>query len=291
MASKTPKPTLLIDGDVIAYQAASAAQKDVTYPEDGLVYRWSYQADGEKILDDMMERLKADFEPKRMVVYLSETTPMRPNWRLKVFPDYKANRVGLDRPQLLSHLRGYIREKWGASSQPGLEADDLLGITATTMLPAENAIICSIDKDLRTIPGRIHILGNRDRDTGAPVIETVTESEAKLWHMAQALAGDRVDNYGGCPGIGMTRALRLLDNPVVLHPEEGVVTRGPRKGERTTKWVSQPTNDVWACIVSHYVKEGLGEEEALAQARVSYILQSDDYDWATGEVRLWAPYQ
>jgi hypothetical protein len=291
VTTKHPKPTLLVDGDIFAYRAAQAAQKDVTYPEDGLVFRWAWQVEGEAILDEMLEKLRKLFDPDVMVIYLTEITPMAPNWRSGLLPDYKANRRYMDRPQLLPHLRGYMRDKWGASSVPGLEADDLLGMHATTPREGDGArIIVTIDKDLRCIPGLLHIWGQYQAD-GSPVVETVTPDAAEKWHMAQTLAGDRVDNYGGCPGLGITRALRLMEAPVVLNPENGIVTRGPRKGERTTKWMPQPTTDLWACVVSHYVKEGLGEEEALTQARVSHILRDGDYDWTTGKVSFWEPYR
>lgn len=288
------KPTLLLDGDVFAYVAASAAQQNVEYPEDGFIYRWSFKHEGEAVLNGMLKELQQKFDAEEMLVYLTETTPMSPNWRSELLPDYKGNRDPQERPQLLAHLRGYLREKWGAASQPGLEADDLLGMRATSFVKYGSGappIIVTKDKDLRSIPGRLHIMGRYDKNTGAPIVETVTESEALTWHMAQTLAGDRIDNYSGCPGIGMTRALRILEAPVVLYPEDGIVTRGPRKGERTTKWMSRKTKDVWACVVSHYVKEGLSEEDALRNARVAHILHCDDYDWRSGRVRLWEPYR
>lgn len=285
--------TLLIDGDVYAYQAACAAQQDLEYPETGFIYRWAHKQDGELILDQLLDKLISSFaQPPQLKVFLTETTGMAPNWRSKLYADYKANRSPSDRPQLLSHLRGYMRDKWGATSVPGLEADDLLGMAASVSRgKTAQPIIVTKDKDLRTVPGRLHIIGQYDPQTGAPIIETVTQSEAVRWHMAQTLAGDRVDNYEGCPGMGMTRALRVVERPVILYPQNGTITRGPRKGDTTTKWMARPTTDVWACVVSHYVKEGLTEEDALRNARLAYIMRDGDYDWTTSEVKLWEPYK
>lgn len=283
------KPILLIDGDVIAYKAASAAQQDIHYPELGWIVRGARIADGEAIVENQLFDLKQAFEPSEVIIYLTEITPEFPNWRNAIYPDYKVNRADLDRPQLVPLLREYLKETHKAFSLPGLEADDLLGIKATHIRSRGKCIICTNDKDLRTIPGRLHILGKTDK-AGKPIVETITEADAKKWHMAQTLAGDRVDNFAGCPGMGMTRALRLLENPVVLHPEDGIITRGINKGKRTTKWFSQPTKDMWACVVSHYVKAGLGEEEALMNARVSRILQWGDWDNKKQKVRLWEPY-
>lgn len=283
-------PPLLIDGDVFAYIAASAAQRDVTYP-DGFVVRWANIQEGEAILDRMMLQIQSDFSTNVRLVFLTETDTDNPNWRHALFPEYKGNRAATERPQLLPALRAHMRDRWSAISEPGLEADDLLGIYATGPSRLFNgAIIVTKDKDLRCVPGRLHIMGRRDA-AGRPHVETVTETQARLWHMTQALAGDRVDNFAGCPGIGMTSAKRILEKPVVLHPKDGTVTRGPRKGDHTTIWMSQPTTDLWACVVSHYLKAGLSEDDALTTARVSHILRYEDYDRDTKKVRLWEPYR
>jgi DNA polymerase-1 len=107
--------------------------------------------------------------------------------------------------------------------------------------------------------------------------------------MVQSLAGDRVDGYAGCPGIGMERSKRILSDPKELVPEHGVVTRGARKGQATTKWVSKPTDSMWRCIVTHYEKAGRDEAEALLNARLARILRAGEYDRETGAVKLWVP--
>ena len=121
------------------------------------------------------------------------------------------------------------------------------------------------------------------------LVREVTQWEADRFHLIQTLAGDRVDGYAGCPGLGMERAATIIDNPVRLLPKEGVKTRGVNKGESVTRWMAEPTRDYWACIVSHYRKAGLGEAEALVTARLARILRHGEYDPATKEVTLWTP--
>jgi DNA polymerase-1 len=279
MTDKKPV-TLLIDGDVVAFIAAAAVQHTL---EDDYGYIWPFanKAEGEAAVENIlygtMQRLKADgFE-----VYLSHEG----NWRKLYDPLYKANRKDTVRPLLLAHLRDYLREKHEAEAWNGLEADDVVSIIATSeRRDEEHIIVCGRDKDFGCIPGRYHDISKGDDK----VVETTLE-EANRFHLVQTLAGDRVDNYGGCPGIGMTRAKQILEDPHVLRPSKGIVTRGPRKGEETTRWIGEPTKDLWACIESHYAKAGLGSEDALRNARLAYILRAEDYDMKTGRITLWEP--
>ena len=80
----------------------------------------------------------------------------------------------------------------------------------------------------------------------------------------QVLTGDAVDNYKGCPGIGVKRALDLLEEPLTAE-------------------------EYWSQIVTAYNKAGLTEEDAIIQARMARILRNDDYDYDKQEVKLWEP--
>lgn len=276
--------TLLLDGDVFAFIAAAAAQRDVTDPEDGMVFRWSWPAEAEAICDNMIysvrERLKAD----DFLVFLSDPVA---NWRNQIFAGYKDNRKDKSaRPQLLSHLKDHMRSRYLAIEWPGMEADDLLGIYAThpELAPEGRRVIVSKDKDMKTIPGLFCNLG--DPKLG---VQEISEEEADFNHLVQAFAGDVVDAYPGCTSIGPERARAILQDPKVLVPREGYVTRGIRKGERTVAWWGEPTKNLWDCIVSHYQKAGLDEAFALTMARVARICRSSDYDLTNNRVILWTP--
>lgn len=277
--------TLLIDGDVIAYIAASAAQK---HEEDGFGYIRPFAniVEGEAILDNMMIGLAEGLGATHLRVVLSDPEA---NWRWSLMPDYKGNRTDLVRPLLLGLMKDYLRKRYGASHWPSLEADDVLGILATGPqdYPGRRVVV-GRDKDFKSIPGLHHTYGDNAKD-GSPVVREVTLEAADAFHMVQTLAGDRVDGYGGCPGIGMERAARIVGEPTALRPERGVITRGPRKGQETTKWVSEPTTDIWECVVTHYLKAGLKEEDAILTARMARILRHEDYDRAKDRIILWTP--
>lgn len=286
--SSSGKPldtTLLMDGDVFTYMVASAVQK---VEEDGFGYLRPFAniAEGEAALDNMILKLCDSLKATHLRMVLSDPES---NWRMEIAPDYKANRTDLARPLLLARLKEYLRVVYGAFHWAGLEADDTLGILATEEVGyAGRRIVVGRDKDFLSIPGLHHTIGDVDA-SGSPIVREVTRAAADRFHMVQALAGDRIDGYAGCPGIGMTRAERIIDDPKLLVPQKGIVTRGPRKGEETTKWVGEPTADIWQCVVSHYRKEGLTEEDAIRTARLARILRAEDYDQDKGRIILWTP--
>lgn len=282
--------TLLIDGDVIAFRAAAAAQK-IYEDRFGWVQPFAHRAEGEAIVDNLMFNLEVGFKSTHMRVALSDPND---NWRKGVYPAYKWNRklgfVGDGvRPLLLDILKQYLRDKYQAFHWESLEADDVLGILNTEPqdYPGKRILVGN-DKDFKTIPGSYHRIGTLDAK-GQPLVEEITEWEATRFHMMQTLMGDAVDGYAGCPGIGKTRAEEFLNKPTLLTPTHGVKTSGKNKGEATIKWVSEPTRDYWAGIVSHYKKGGQGEREALVTARLAHILRHEDYNRETQEIRLWTP--
>ena len=90
----------------------------------------------------------------------------------------------------------------------------------------------------------------------------VTKDQGNYWFLIQTLAGDSVDGYSGCPGIGIKTAEKLL-NPEVSFVEN------------------------WNILVETYNKKGYSKDEVLQQARVARILRYDEYDMTQGEPLLW----
>lgn len=133
-------------------------------------------------------------------IYLSDSVD---NFRLKLFPQYKANRKQ-PKPVHLSFLSNYIVDHWGAEIAWGEEADDALGIHQD-----DTTIICSIDKDLLQIPGKHFNWVNGN-------YTTVSESMGLFRFYQQILVGDSTDNITSrvglrCPGIGPEKSAKLLE--------------------------------------------------------------------------------
>lgn len=284
----TAKTHLLIDGDIIAFSAAAAAQA-IWVDDAGWHTPIANEREGEAIVDNILHGLKKGLGAQSFEVILSDPTE---NWRKQVDPTYKTNRKTEARPLLLSHLKAYLEFKHKASWWAGLEADDVLGLLMTG--PPHSTmtyrLVCvGRDKDFKSIPGLHHSIKQDIGPRGEMLVRQVSQWEADKFHLMQTLAGDRVDGYYGCPGIGMDRAAGIIDAPMRLVPAKGVKTRGVNKGEAVTRWVGEPTTDLWACIVSHYEKMGLGETEALVTARLARILRHGEYDRETESVTLWTP--
>ena len=130
---------------------------------------------------------------------------------------------------------------------PELEADDAMGIYATAN---PGNIIVSPDKDMRQIPGRLYNLDE--------VID-ITPEEGMKWHYIQTLAGDQTDGYSGVPGIGIKRAVALFE-------EHGYK---------------------WSVVVQAFEDKGLTKEDALVNARLAKILQTENY--VNGTIQHWSP--
>lgn len=286
MADKT-KTLLLVDGDVLAFRAASACQHTVESPS-GLIQPFARRWEGEAVLDNMIDRLKRRLKADEMVFFLS--CPGEQNWRLGVDASYKSNRKDSVRPLLLTVLKDYLRRAYGAQHFAFLEADDVVGLYATRadIHPGWRKIVVGRDKDFATIPGEHYQLLD-DTEGGEPIVRTITPGEAMRAHYVQALSGDAVDGYPGCPGVGKTRAESIVANPERLVPKEGTITRGANKGKKTIKWHSAGPCSIWEAVVSNYEKAGQTEADALRNARLARILINDEYDFETHTVKLWVP--
>jgi len=177
----------------------------------------------------------------------------RQTFRHDLMPTYKAHRKAKRKPLVYPRLRHHALEQYEGHAWPNLEADDIMGILGTSM---QNTIIVTIDKDLRTIPGRHY---NPDKpDEG--VVE-VSPEEADQWFLVQCMAGDPTDGYAGIPGVGVKTAKKLLD-----------------AGGYT-----------WETVKAGYEKKGLTEDVALENARMARILTSDMWNIHTEEVTYWSP--
>lgn len=186
--------TLMLDGDIIAYQCAAACERPINWG-DGLWTLHSFEDEVKLAVDDFVARLQEQSGLTKVVAAISDTK----NFRKEVASYYKENRKDIRKPMLLGFAKDYLYEKYGGIILPTLEADDVLGIY-TSGYP--NKFVCwSLDKDLRSVPGFHLIDGN---------IVQITEEEADYAFYSQVLTGDMVDNYQGCPKVGPKTAEKIL---------------------------------------------------------------------------------
>ena len=185
--------TLLVDGDIVAYKAATVAESPIDWG-DGL---WTLHAQEKDVIVNMvsfMEQIKEASGCNKVITCLSGDNL----YRKDVAPYYKANRKGTRKPMLLNFAKKYLSDNYNGKVEDKLEADDLLGILGSA---DKNTVIWSADKDLLTIPA-YHLIDGK-------VVE-VDKEEADYWFLYQTLVGDSTDNYKGAPSVGAKTADKIL---------------------------------------------------------------------------------
>ena len=80
-----------------------------------------------------------------------------------------------------------------------------------------------------------------------------------------ALAGDASDGIIGIKGMGMVTASKTLTN------------------------TPDTLDALWTKVLDTYTKKGYSLGDAILNARLTRILREGDYDYNTGEVKLWNP--
>jgi DNA polymerase-1 len=240
----------LVDTEVYLFRAAAACEFEIEWAPDD----WTYicrHGDAQALFQDSIAEIMENLPGLRPVLVFSAGV----SFRYGVWPAYKANRKKHRKPAGYRKLKEWVANAavsrgWEVVELPDIEGDDVLGV-----LYEEGDVICSIDKDMLTLPG-FHFRNGE-------VIE-VSRAEADLNFYTQVLTGDASDNYPGCP------------------------TFGPKTAE---KWLAGHSDeaDLWAMVRRAYDSKGLDERYAITQARCARILRPGEYDLSTHTVRLWEP--
>lgn len=249
--------TLLVDADIFAYVASSATEKLYHFdgPEADPAIA-EHLEEGLEIAARDIERVANKLRASKVIVCLTDDD----NFRFRVYPKYKSNRAGVRKPSTLAAVKAFYATNYETYQRPGLEADDCMGILATSPVLIEGEkIIVSTDKDMQTIPGKLF---NPKKDK-AP--RQITELEADRYFLGQTLTGDATDGYPGARGIGPK-------SPFVAQLADAKTTR-----------------EMWETVLAGYASKGLTPEDALVQARCARILRATDWDFGAKKPRLWNP--
>jgi 5'-3' exonuclease len=177
----------LIDSDTLAYAASAVAEG-----QSEAIACWN----ANQMVEDTLRKLNVS----EFSLYLTGEG----NFRYDIYPEYKANRLKMQRPTFLQVVKDHLVKEWGATVSEGCEADDMLGIDHT--YNNENgidSILVSIDKDMNQITGW-HYNPKKDERY------LVSPDDALRFFYYQLLVGDTADNIKGAAGIGPKKAGRLL---------------------------------------------------------------------------------
>lgn len=178
--------TALIDGDILVYAAGFAGSRG---EEPQLLEH--VLSNARRIIDKILRETEVhDYK-----IFLTGEK----SFRKEISNTYKANRDESHKPQFFQELKDYLINHHDAEvTTSGIEADDAMGLASN-----EETVICTLDKDLDTVPGW-HYNWRRDH------YYHMTSDEADMFFWEQMLMGDAADNIKGVPGIGPVRATKLL---------------------------------------------------------------------------------
>ena len=242
--------TLLLDADWLLYSSCCACEQDVRWDDD-IHSLWCSETDVLDLIATRVEQYQAITEDRSGVIMCFSDYP---TFRHGIYQDYKANRSGKRKPLALKAVRERVAKDFHAISFDGLEGDDVLGLLATGQR-YDNPIIVSPDKDMRGVP--CTLLANDD-------LELITRKKADRNWMLQCLSGDKTDNIEGLTGVGPVTADKLLGD-------------------------AESIEEMWAKVHSAYVKKNKTYADAVLTARLTRILRDGEYDYTTGNVKLWEP--
>ncbi len=243
-----------IDGDMLLYRAAFAAEKEIKWEDD----IFTVHADFSDLKDAYI--MVADYISESLDAYeengdeITMVFSDRYTFRHELNLLYKAHRRDKRSPLGINDLREWVCDEWKSIRVDRLEADDVLGIIGSA--DPHGSIIVSGDKDFATVPCTwYNFLKDETR--------RITKEEADFQHLVQTLAGDATDGYFGVPRVGLKTAEKILN-------AEGAE---------------------WQTVVNAYEKAFMDEEDALLNARMAFILRDGYYNKKTKEITLWTPTQ
>jgi hypothetical protein len=208
----------VIDADSIIWRVAAASRG----VDDGIV-----RARFDTVMEDMMvfDLARCDtFE-----AYLTGSNNFR--YTVAVTQPYKGNRVQ-EKPEAFNMLWDYAVNSWGFVVTDGIEADDAVGILATS---GQECVIVHIDKDIDMIPG-LHF------NFIKKIWYDISPGDAIKKFYTQLLTGDRTDNIPGIVGIGPKKADKLLSDCTT---EEELYSKCLETYEGNTTYLNEQAELLW----------------------------------------------
>lgn len=171
---------------------------------DILCYRFAYSHEDTKDVQEVLEDVDLFINFLEMRLMLSDYKGFLTgdgNYRegLATIQPYKGNRDNA-KPYWHSAIKEYLIDSHAGVVVDGMEADDAMGIESQLV---EDSIICTIDKDLKMIPG-MHYRWQH-RETPESLFEVI-EPEGMNFFYHQILTGDSGDHIPGLYKCTKTKA-------------------------------------------------------------------------------------
>lgn len=190
----------LIDGDSIAYIAGADKVEHDAYTNERIVL----EKDEALVEEQAFDILNEIFKNTGATEYLLFLTGPG-NFRYQIYPEYKANRKGVDPPRFMKYCKTYLSSLQGVYTTEGIEADDAVAILRKKYVAqGKECIICSPDKDILMLPGKHFNYRKME-------FVNTTQAEADYAFWTDVIAGQSGDNIKGIPGKGPAFAKKAFE--------------------------------------------------------------------------------
>lgn len=128
------------------------------------------------------------------------------NFRYEIYPEYKANRIGKEKPPFFKEVRDYLINEYRGIYKANLEADDVLNIYKNKYIAEQvSYIVISTDKDINNLVGLNYDIKNN-------VARLVDQEYADQYFWGSVITGDTADNIKGVPGKGPAFIKKLWES-------------------------------------------------------------------------------
>ena len=261
----------LIDGDVFVYQCGFAAEKkhySICLPngeeikaDDGRhanKLMKEYGEGAERIvehevrplshaLQNVRTKLERTLEATRASTFELFLTG-EGNFRETLVDDYKANREGMPKPVHYAKMKEYMINKLAATTILWQEADDAMAIEQMTA--HYPTTICTIDKDLKMIPGDHY---NFDTDEKF----SVTPLDGIRFFYTQLITGDSTDNISGLYKVTDRKCKKEFLEPIQVMEDE---------------------LSMWEYVKSVYADD-ITEEDLIIKGQLLWMRRAEEQMW------------
>jgi 5'-3' exonuclease len=187
---------LLIDADSIIYFATH-------FPEDSLMNfpTEEYQLEEAKFrtrnkIQEIQNNVEEWYNIKQTYIFVGGQN----NFRYKIFPEYKANRLNSKKSPLLPIIKKYMIEELEAISSEGGEADDYL--YDAMILSEGKCVVSSIDKDVFYNSPDVPFYNYRSYEDVLGEFKSISKEESRLAIASQIVIGDSSDGIPGAYKVG-----------------------------------------------------------------------------------------
>ncbi|MEO6858488.1 MAG: 5'-3' exonuclease [Solirubrobacteraceae bacterium] len=235
-----PGPLLAIDGPFVLYRSFYALPDSITGTADRPVNALLGAV-------NLILRIAADRDPRAIVVCFGDEAAA---YRVELYPGYHAQR-----PPVPDDLQWQFDQAtdlfeafgWSCTSEPGLEADDLLGALADVEAEAGGyGLIMTGDRDMyQCAAKRVSVVFLKQGASGFEEVDPVEVQKRygitpELVPDFIALRGDPSDGLPGAPGIGAKTAAALLQRHGSLEGAiAGAALERPRVAAALTEHAEQ----------------------------------------------------